>query len=64
MRSLEECLSERLSFRQVVNVEEHELDPDQCEGGPSEETMGVLEGVVETLAEPGVGEDDDAEEFC
>lgn len=63
LRGPDEGVSKSLTLRQVVDGEEHELNPDQCESGPSEETMGVLEGVVETLAEGGVGEDDDAEEL-
>ena len=64
MRGLDEAFTECYAFWEVVDVQEHELNPDQCKSRPSKETVSVLESVVEAFAKGGIGEDDDAKEFC
>ena len=56
-----EGVAESLAFGQVVHGQEHELDPDQSKGGPSEPSVSVLKAVVEALAKSRVGKDENAE---
>jgi len=54
------CLQAWGSFspglRLLLNVdEENDLNPDQSQSGPSEETVSPLEGIVELIAHAGVG---------
>lgn len=44
-------------------MEDTHLNPDQGEGRPSKESMGVLEAVVEPLAHSRKGEDEDTKKL-
>jgi len=49
---------EGLAWLATVIDEENDLGPDQSQSGPSEETVGPLEGIVELVTHVGVGEDE------
>ena len=60
---LDQLLTESLVLGKIVEVEEHELNPDQSESGPPKPSVSVFEGIVEAPSESWIGENDDACEF-
>ena len=50
-------VGEGLAWLAIVVGEENNLNPDQSQSGPPEETMSPIEGIVEFVAHGGVGED-------